>query len=1105
MDELVEKEKGLLAWFARNHVAANILMMLIIGGGVISLLTTTVEIFPDTSVDIITVTVPYLWASPAESEEGVCVKVEEAVAGIEGVKRLRSTAYEGVGAVMIEVEEYADIKEVYRDVEAEVGRIITFPRETEKPIITEITTRHHVISIVLYGDVPERTLKSLAEHMRDDLTATPVISQVDISGAKRYEISIEVSEENLRRYGLSFDDVSRAVGGSSLDLLGGSVKTRGGEILIRTKGQMYRGREFEKIVVKTNTDGTEILLEDIATVVDGFEDSDLTARFDGKPAVTLQVYRVGEQNLLDLTRICKEYIAEQEVRLPEGVSIATWSDQSEYLRSRIALLVRNARLGLIFVFIILSLFLDLRLAFWTTLGIPISFMGAFWLMPYFDVSINMVSVFAFILALGIVVDDAIVVGENIFAYRQEGMSPTKAAITGVREMAAPVTMAVLTTIFAFAPLLYIYGVMGKFIKVIPIVVISILSFSLVEALLILPAHLSGSRPIASRRAKLGPIGRFQKVVRDGLKRFVEGRFAGFVERAVAWRYLTLAVGITVLIAAIGWVKGGYIKFTMFPKVDADNVWAALSMPQGTTLEQTQGIVKRLEAAAEEVREELDAKRRQEKEKSVRDKIKGFVSGIFNDGQGVAEEEMPSIFGHISTTIGDQPFTREGTGGPPQASDSGAHAAEVNIELLSGEIRGKEYPSTMVAQMWREKVGEIAGISALTFNSSLFHGGDAINVEMSHYDFEQLLLIVEEVKQLLSEYTGVLDIEDTFEPGKMELKLALTEQGRMLGLTLSDLARQARQGFYGDEVQRIQRGRDDIRVMVRYPKEDRKSLADIENMRIRLADGTEIPFNNVAEVYMGRGYANINRADRRRIVNVKADVDQQVANANEINDDLKKRVMPELKQKYPGLIYGFEGEQREQREIAVSLGSSAAIALLAIFGILAVQFRSYIQPTIIMSAIPFGLVGAIVGHELMNFDLSILSVFGIVALTGIVVNDSLIMIDLINRERREGIEIHQVIRDSVVRRFRPILLTTLTTFCGLVPMMLEKSLQAKFLIPMAVSLAFGVLFATMITLILVPSLYMILEDMKVSVFGFIGRSFKSLLGIVGSFWRSLAGE
>jgi multidrug efflux pump subunit AcrB len=1088
VDDLVEKEKGLLAWFARNHVAANILMMLIIGGGVISLLTTKVEIFPDLSVDIITVTVPYLGASPAESEEGVCVKVEEAVAGIEGVKRLRSTAYEGAGSVMIEVEDYADIDEVYTDVEAEVGRIITFPRETEKPVITKITTRNHVISIVLYGDVPERTLKNLAEHMRDDLTATPIISQVDVAGARKYEISIEVSEENLRRYGLSFDDVTRAVGGSSLDLPGGSVKTRGGEILIRTKGQMYRGREFEEIVVKTNTDGTEILLEDIATVVDGFEDSDLVARFDGQPAVTLQVYRVGEQNLLDLTKVCKDYIAEQEARLPEGVSVATWSDASELLRSRIELLVRNARLGLIFVFIILSLFLDLRLAFWTTLGIPISFMGAFWLMPYFDVSVN-----------------AIVVGENIFAYRQQGMSPTAAAITGVKEMAAPVTMAVLTTIFAFTPLLYVYGVMGKFIKVIPIVVICILSFSLVEALLILPAHLSGSRPIASRRSKLGPIGRFQKMIRDGLKRFVEGRFAGFVERAVAWRYLTLAVGLTILISAIGWIKGGYIKYTMFPKVDADNVWAALSMPQGTTLEQTQAVVTRLEVAAEEVRQELDAKRQKERQKSVKDKLKGFVSGLFNDEGDESEEKMPSIFGHISATIGDQPFTREGTGGPPKASDYGAHAAEVNIELLSGEVRGREYSSTMIAQMWREKVGEIAGISSLTFNSSLFHGGDAINVEMSHYDFEQLLLVVEEVKQILSEYTGVIDIEDTFEPGKMELKLELKEQGSMLGLTLSDVARQVRQGFYGDEVQRIQRGRDDIRVMVRYPKEERKSLADIENMRIRLPDGTEIPFNNVAEVYMGRGYANINRADRRRIVNVKADVDQQVANANEINSDLKKTVMPELRRKYPGLIFGFEGEQREQREISKSLGSSAVVALLAIFGILAVQFRSYIQPTIIMSAIPFGLVGAIFGHELMNFDLSILSVFGIVALTGIVVNDSLIMIDLINRERREGIEIHQVIRDSVVRRFRPILLTTLTTFCGLVPMMLEKSLQAKFLIPMAVSLAFGVLFATMITLILVPSLYMILEDVKVSVFGFIGRVVKAFFGMLGRLWRSLAGE
>ena len=1054
MNDLKDDNKGILAWFARNHVAANLLMMLILAGGVLSLFTTTVEIFPETSLDMITVSVPYLGASPAEVEEGVCMRVEEAVAGIEGIKRLRSVASEGSGSVIIEVEEYMDPKEVLDEVKAEVDRIITFPKETEKPIIREATVRHHVIYIVIYGDVPERTLKNVAEHMRDELTAMPNISQVDVTGARRYEISIEVSEENLQRYGLSIDDVANAVGRSSLDLPGGQVKTEGGEILIRTKGQMYAGSEFEKIVVITRHDGTKIRLGDIADVIDGFEDSDLMSRFDGKPAVSLQVFRVGSQDVLELARLCKEYVAEQQPRLPEGISAATWYDQSEFLKGRINLLQRNAMIGLTLVFICLSIFLDLRLAFWTTLGIPISFMGAFWLMPHLGVSINMLSVFAFILALGIVVDDAIVVGENIFAYRQQGMGPVKSAIKGVREMAMPVVTAVLTTQVAFMPLLYTAGMMGKFIRVIPIIVISVLAFSLVEALCILPAHLSGNPLFDRTGKKRGPIGIFQDFIRKCLDRFINGIFCRIVETAVAWRYLTVSLGILVLMSVVGIVASGYIQFTLLPKIDADNVWASLSMPQGTSVEQTKKIVARIEAAAELVRDEFDA---------------GNDPG------------SPSVFYHMSTTIGKQPFTSENRGGGSGTSDSGGHAAEINIELLKGELR--KVPSMQIAARWRELVGQIPGVSSLTFASTFFQAGDPVNVELSHYDFDQLLEVVEELKKSLGEYAGVLDITDTFEPGKLEIKIDLKDKGRMLGLTLSDLARQARQGFYGQEVQRVQRGRDDIRVMVRYPQAERRSLADVENMRIRLGDGTEIPFRDVADVKMSRGYATIDRAERRRVVNVKADVDTTVANANEINADIFGRVLPELRDRYPGLIFGLEGAQREQKDIARSLGQNSLVALLAIFGLLAIQFKSYIQPAIIMSAIPFGLVGAVIGHLIMGFDLSILSVFGIVALTGIVVNDSLIMVDLINRERAEGIEIHQVIRDSATRRFRPIMLTTMTTFCGLMPMMLEKSLQAKFLIPMAVSLAFGVLFATLITLLLVPSLYMILEDIK-SAFGFV---------------------
>jgi multidrug efflux pump subunit AcrB len=1038
--------KGLLAWFASNHVAANLLMILILAAGLLSILSNKMEVFPELNLDMINITVPYLGAPPADVEEGVCLRVEEAIAAVDGIKRMTSTAFEGAGSTLVEVDEYADTTEVLDDIKAEVDRIITFPEETEKPVIAEIKSRHKVISIVVYGDISEKTLRKLADQIRNDLTSMENVSQVDVTGIRPYEISIEVSEENLRRYNLTFDQVSRAVSNSSLDVPGGSVKTSGGEILVRTKGQKYYGPEFEKIIVLTRNDGTRIRLGDIAAVRDDFEDIDLSSRFDGKRAAFIIVYRIGEQDAIDIAKTVKKYISEKTRYLPEGASIALWEDDTVILKSRMNLLKRNGYIGLILVFLCLTLFLNLRLAFWTTMGIPISFFGAFWLMGQFGVTINMMSLFAFIMALGIVVDDAIVVGENIFAYRQQGMERIEAAIKGVREMAIPVTAAVVTTMFAFLPLAYTSGIMGKILRVIPIVVISILSISLVEALLILPAHLS------SRQRKRGLVRRFTDRINSWTEKvlfgFVRGPFAKLVEKAVAWRYVTLAVGCAIFLTTLGFIVGGRIKFVFFDAVEADNMVASLTMPQGTPVAETRRIAEQMENAARQAVEEFDAER----------------------------PEQPSLMKHIATTIGSHSTSTHG--GPVQvgaAAGGDSHLAQVNVELLGSEQR--DVSSVRIKNRWREIVGEVPGVSSLTFISEIFSSGNAIDVELSHENFDRLLEASEGLKSILREYTGVLDITDSFEPGKAELKLKLKETGRTLGLTLWDLARQVRQGFYGDEAQRIQRGRDDVRVMVRYPEDERKSLADIENMRIRLPDGTQIPYKTVAEVEYGRGYAAIKRVDRRRVVNVSADVDEALANAREINQELKARALPRLMGEYPGLRYRFAGEQREINESLGSLGVNFVIALLAIYALLAVQFRSYLQPAIVMSAIPFGLVGATLGHLLMGFNLSLLSMFGIVALSGVVVNDSLIMIDLINRERRSGIGLHQVLIDCATRRFRPIMLTTLTTFCGLLPMITEKSLQARFLIPMAISLAFGVLFATCITLLLVPSLYMILEDGK----------------------------
>lgn len=1047
----LEEKQGILSWFASNHVAANLLMILIATAGLLAIFSARLEVFPEMSLDMINIMVPYLGASPSDVEEGVCTRVEEAIAGVEGIKRITSTAGEGMGSTLVEVEEYADVKEVLDDVNAEIDTIITFPKETEKPIIAELKTRFKVISIVLSGDVSEQTLRILADRIRDEITAKKNITHATISGVRPYEISIEVSEENLRRYNLSFEKVTRAVRNSSLDIPAGSIKTSGGEILVRTKGQKYYGFEFEKVIVFTRNDGTRIRLSDIATVRDEFQDMDLFARFDGKRAAFIQVSRTGEQDAVDVARTVKEYVREKRNSLPAGMSLALWEDDTEFLKARLNLLKKNGYIGLILVFVCLTVFLNVRLAFWTAIGILISFLGAFWLIPHFGVTINMMSLFAFIMVLGLVVDDAIVVGENIFSYRQQGLERLDAAIKGVHEMCWPVIAAVLTTVFAFIPLAYTSGIMGKILRVLPIVVVSVLAFSLVEALLILPAHLS------SKRGKPGKgIRRFTDKINDvtdrGLKWFVNGPFARFVERAVRWRYVTLALGVAIFLTTVGIVAGGYIKFVFFDAIEADNVVALLKMPLGTPVEQTRAIAEKIEAAAFETIEEFD------------DKLGGTIS----------------LRKHIATTIGAQPTV--GRGGPVQVDLGGAgqsHLAEVNIELLGAEER--DLSSTAVKNRWRELVGEVAGASSLTFVSEYMSTGDPINVELSHQNFDTLLAASEKLKGILRDYTGVGDIQDDFEPGKAELKLKLKDTGRTLGLTLSDMAKQVRQGFYGDEVQRIQRGRDDIRVMVRYPEAERRSLADVENMRIRLPNGTEIPFDTVAEVQYGRGYSAIKRIDRKRVVSVSADVDQTLANANVINRDLLAGVLPELAHEFSGLQYRFGGEQREMNESLGSLKANYVIAMLAIYGLLAVQFKSYSQPAIIMSAIPFGIVGAAFGHLLMGYNFGIMSMFGIVALSGVVVNDSLIMIDLINRERRSGIELHQVLRDCATRRFRPIMLTTLTTFFGLLPMITERSLQARFLIPMAISLAFGVMFATCITLVLVPSLYMILEDVKGRIF------------------------
>ena len=786
----------------------------------------------------------------------------------------------------------------------------------------------------------------------------------------------------------------------------------------------------------------------MAQVVDGFADTDQAARFDGEPAVMVQVFRVGDQNALEVAAAVHDYVEAENRRMPAGITLTTWADQSTILRSRLDTLLRNGRAGFVLVFIVLALFLRLSLAGWVALGIPVSFLGAIALMPTFDVTINLISLFAFIVVLGIVVDDAIVVGENVYSEFEAGKSGLAAAVDGALGVHVPVVFAVLTTVAAFTPLLAVGGSTGKVMGVIPVIVISTLCFSLLESLFVLPNHLSHLHHGEHHYSRLRR--RWQRVrigVAHGLDWMVDRLYRPALRFALSWRYAVVAVALALLLLTFGVVAGGWIQFVFFPAVEADNVVALLAMPQGTPAEETGAVLRRIERAADELRGEIE------------------------------QESGQDVFLHVLTSIGDQPYRRQGRGPNAGMDDGGGggHLGEVNIELMPAEERGID--STEIADRWRRKVGAVAGAEELTFTSSLFSAGSPIDVQLSGADTGRLEQAAERLKGILAGYHGVRDIADSFRAGKEEVEIDVTPEGEAAGLSLADVARQTRQAFYGEEAQRIQRGRNEVKVMVRLPESGRRSLGDLESLRFRAPGGVEVPFTTAARAHLARGPASIERVDRRRVLAVTADVDATEANANEILADLQAGPLPRLLADYPGLRYSLEGEQQEQRDTVQGLLRGFVFALLAIYVLLAIPFRSYAQPLIVMSAIPFGLIGAVGGHVLMGLDLTILSMFGIVALTGVVVNDSLVMVDFINQRYREGVPLRTAIRGSGVARFRAIVLTSLTTFAGLAPLLTERSLQARFLIPMAVSLAFGVLFATFITLLLVPVGYFILEDVK----------------------------
>lgn len=1028
--------KTIIRWMATNHVAANLLMFFFIIGGLIIGQSVKQEIFPEINLDRIMISVNYAGAGPEEIEEGIILKIEESLTGIDGIKKITATANESSGSVIAELYPDMDPDRILQDIKSEVDLITTLPRDAEEPVISKLLNRREVISLVIYGDIPQRSLREMAEQVRDELLEFKEISQVDLSGVRPYEISINISQENLRRYHLTLEQVATRIRQASLDLPGGVIKTKSSEILIRTNERRDYGQGYEEI--RLATANGEIRLGDIARIKDDFAETDVIATFDSKPATMVRIYRIGDQRPVEISRIVQQYIDTKQDQLPASIMISDWNDTSEVFRGRMNLLLKNAGIGLALVLIVLGLFLEIKLALWVMLGIPISFLGSLILMPYFDVSINMISLFAFIMALGIVVDDAIVVGENIYEHQQQDKSPVQAAIDGAYEVSRPVTFAIITSVIAFIPLLNVSGIMGKFIRVIPMVVISILIISLVECLLVLPTHLT----LAGRSKKKTRQGG-RKTFDKGLTAFIQGPYRRFLKISLDHRYSTVAVAIAVLFLTFGTVKSGIIKFSFMPKVSGNTVKATLEMAPGTPAT-------------------LTGQNRQILLENALATVKYFE-----------QERDEKILRHIYCLDGST-ISKGGPAGNRGVSQAG-NLAGISIFLTPSETRSTT--AAEIGRRWRQQAGNLPGMESLTFTANMIHMGANIDVQLAHQDIRVLEEAAARLEQSLVSYPGVNDIASNFSRGKKELQIKLRPTARRLGLTEAELGRQLRNSFHGAEALRLQRGRNEVKVMVRYPEEQRHHLHDLEKMRIRLPDGSEMPLLTAAQVTEGRGFTAIHRNDRKRVVNITADVDSRKANAGEIIAELQKTIFKELDQDYQGLIIDLEGESRERRESLASMGRGFLLAMLAIYALLAIPFRSYSQPLLIMAAIPFGIVGAIFGHMVMGYDLSIMSMFGIVALTGVVVNDSLLLIDYANSRRQEGISNIKAMIEAGTRRFRPILLTSLTTFFGLSPMILETSTQARFLIPMAISLAFGIMAATGITLLLVPSLYLILEDCR----------------------------
>ncbi|MCP4022026.1 MAG: efflux RND transporter permease subunit [Desulfobacteraceae bacterium] len=1036
----------ILSAFAKNSVFATIALITVLAAGVIAVLSMTKEAFPPMEMDRINVYVPYPGADPEEVEEGISRKIEEAVEGLDGVKEYSTQSSEHLATASIEVTKGYNTQRVLDEVKSKINAVSTFPTDAEKPIIREVIRRSSVITIYMAADMPERRLKELGQSVTDRLKLLDNVSQVSLYGVRPYEISIEVSEEKLRQYGLTFDQVAKAVKSSSLNRAGGTIKTRGEEIRLRTMGRKYTGDELADVVVLAKSSGQIVTLDRIAKIVDGFTEDPSRAYINGKRAVLITATKTDEENALVISRIIKNFVEDLKNELPQDIEVGILYDRSEMLKARINLLTKNGTFGLIIVFILLWAFLNTRLSIWVGMGIPISLAGAMAIFWGLGGTINMISLFGLILVLGIVVDDAIVVGEAIYVHRKMGKPPLKAAIEGALEVAMPVMAAVITSIVAFLPLGFVGGTMGKFIAILPPIVISCLFISLLDCFFLLPAHLNHLPEIVTAKdkdKKLGIIKRINLFTSQSMEQFVEKVYMPFLSRALRFRYVLLCAAVSLLLAIIGIMQGGLIKFTVMPETDGFIVTSSVAFPEGTPASVTEAALKKIENGLYEYAKTVETS-------SGEPLIKDVLSFV-----GATSDAMTA---------------------------AGPHAGMIQAILIEAEKRGIH--SKDVLYEWGKFIGPIAGVESLTFQAmGPGHRRAPLKFEMHAHNLETLIMATERLKEKLTEFQGVYQIQSDFSEGKKELRLTLKPEARTLGLTVASLASQVNSAFYGNEAQRLQRGEHDVRVKIRYTRDERSSLVKFENMRIRTPRGIEVPLLSVANIDFQQGFSTIRRTNGMRSVSVSASVNTKLTNTNEVFEALSKGFLKTLKEDYPGLVVLLQGDKKRSRESFSSLKKGFPIALLGIFTIVATMFRSYLQPFIIMFTIPFGIIGAVLGHLAMGYNLSIMSVFGMVALTGVVVNDAIVLMERINENLAAKMPFFQAILKGGARRFRAIFLTTLSTIGGLAPMLLETDLQAKFLIPMAISLAAGVAFATLLTLFLIPCLLVILNDFRTLVYRF----------------------